>query len=217
MDTLFLDYENYLIGAAKDIGLYNFYGADPGGANQQRAVACIRYALEKILDWDVEESIKKFDSYMLNLMKMQRLADFIKYPDEIKPRDTRYILSLIYPERVRLNLNQLVIEVYQRVLNHEAQFPKEYFAGTNGFYRYCICLQYLITNYHPADSVDDLYRFLTSSEGSRFLMRYRLKIPAEHLEIDLLDCIHELTSDSPDSDLYFSYYKFLREYKKATA
>ena len=43
MDTLFMDYENSLIGANKDIGIYNFYGAEAGGANQQRAVTCIRY------------------------------------------------------------------------------------------------------------------------------------------------------------------------------
>ena len=49
MDTLFYDYENSLIGESKDIGMYNFFGSAAGGANQQRAVACIRYALEGFL------------------------------------------------------------------------------------------------------------------------------------------------------------------------
>ena len=44
MDSLFSEYENSLIGAQKEIGIYNFYGAEPGGANQQRALLCIRYA-----------------------------------------------------------------------------------------------------------------------------------------------------------------------------
>ena len=60
MDTLFMDYENSLIGANKDIGIYNFYGAESGGANQQRAVTCIRYVLENVLQWTVEEAIQKF-------------------------------------------------------------------------------------------------------------------------------------------------------------
>lgn len=215
MDTLYLDYENYLIGAAKDVGMHNFFGAEPGGANQQRAIACIRYALEELLCWDEEEAVKKFDTYTLNLMKLQRLADFIRYPDEIPQRDPRYILSLLYPHLVHMNLQELVKDVYIRVLSHECQFPKEYFSGPNGFYRYCICLQYLIENYHPVSSLDELYQFFTSSDGNRFLMEYRLKVPADHLKIDILDCIHELTADYPESQLYFTYYSFCRSYKAA--
>ncbi|MCC2254585.1 hypothetical protein LKD70_09170 [Ruminococcus sp. CLA-AA-H200] len=217
MDTLYLNYENYLIGATNDIGMQNFFGAEPGGANQQRAVSCIKYALEEVLGWDMEECIQKFDSYILSLMKLERLADFIEYPDEVEPRDTRYILSLMYPKRVHLNLRQLVIEVYDRVLNHESHFPKEYFSGPNGFFRYCICLQYLITNYHPVESIDELYQFLMSNDGSRFLMEYRLKVPADHLEIDLLDCVHEITDHDENSSLYYGYYQFLRELGKANA
>ena len=92
MDTLFYDYENSLIGESKDIGMYNFFGSAAGGANQQRAVACIRYALEEVLGWDVEESIQKFDDYMIKAMKLTRVVDFINYPDEVPDRDPRYIL-----------------------------------------------------------------------------------------------------------------------------
>ena len=48
MDTIFMDYESLLMGQRKDIGLYNFFGAEPGGANQQRALIVIRYAIEKV-------------------------------------------------------------------------------------------------------------------------------------------------------------------------
>ena len=78
MDTLFMDYENSLIGAGKDIGIYNFYGSESGGANQQRAITCIRYALENVLGWTVEESIQKFDSYIITLMKLERIVDFYR-------------------------------------------------------------------------------------------------------------------------------------------
>lgn len=216
MDTLFMDYENSLIGANKDIGIYNFFGAEAGGANQQRAVACIKYALENVLQWSMEESIQKFDEYMIILMKLERVVDFIKYPDEVPNRDPRYILSLIYPERVRLNLETMVLNIYKNVLAHEAQFPREYFAGSNGFYRYCICLQYLITHYHPVSSLENLYEFITSAEGKRFLMEYRLKVPAEQLEINPLDCIYHLTIDSEFSELYYRLYLFKEAFNKNT-
>lgn len=214
MDTLFMDYENSLIGASKDIGIYNFYGAEAGGANQQRAVTCIRYVLENVLQWTVEESIQKFDSYMITLMKLERVVDFIRYPDEVRDRDPRYILSLVYPERVHLNLETMVLEIYKDVLAHEAQFPREYFAGANGFYRYCICLQYLIMHYHPITSLDELYGFITSQEGKRFLMEYRLKVPAEQLEINPLDCLYELTKDNKLSTLYYCFYSFHEQLEK---
>ena len=216
MDTLFMDYENSLIGANKDIGIYYFFGAEAGGANQQRAVACIKYALENVLQWSMEESIQKFDEYMIILMKLERVVDFIKYPDEVPNRDPRYILSLIYPERVRLNLETMVLNIYKNVLAHEAQFPREYFAGSNGFYRYCICLQYLITHYHPVSSLENLYEFITSAEGKRFLMEYRLKVPAEQLEINPLDCIYQLTIDSEFSELYYRLYLFKEAFNKNT-
>ena len=203
-----MDYENLLVGINKDIGLYNFYGAVPGGANQQRAVACIKYALEQVLGWDMEESVKKFDDYMIHVLKLERVVDFIRFPDEVPPRDPRYILSLCYPERVHINLHQLVIETYQAVLDKDAQFPREYFTGANGFYRYCICLQYLIENYHPVSCLDELYGFITSAEGRRFLMQYRLKVPAEQLEINPLDCLYQLTKDEPLASLFYHFYRF---------
>lgn len=214
MDTLFMDYENSLIGAGKDIGIYNFYGSESGGANQQRAITCIRYALENVLGWTVEESIQKFDSYIITLMKLERIVDFICYPDEVIDRDPRYILSLIYPQRVHLDLETMVLRIYKDVLAHEAQFPREYFAGVNGFYRYCICLQYLITHYHPATSLDKLYSFILSSEGKRFLKEYRLKTPAEQLEINILDCLYELTKEIGFSILYYKFYSFQEQFQK---
>ena len=214
MDTIFMDYESLLMGQRKDIGLYNFFGAEPGGANQQRALIVIRYAIEKVLGWSVEDAVLKFDDYMIREMKLERVVDFINYPTEVKSRDPRYILSLLYPSRVRMDLQQMVTDIYKDVLAHEGQFPREYFVGANGFFRYCICLQYLITHYHPVKNLDELYQFLLSSEGNRFLMNYRLKIPAEQLNINLLDCIHELTRDQEYSDLYYSYYSFVYAMKQ---
>lgn len=211
MDTLFMDYENSLIGASKDIGIYNFYGAESGGANQQRAVICIKYVLENVLEWEEEEAIKKFDDYIIRIMKLERVVNFIKYPEEIRPRDPLYILSLVYPERVHLNLNQMVVDIYKNVLAGDSQFPREYFAGANGYYRYCICLQYLITHYRPASSLDDLYGFIISNDGRRFLSEYRLKVPADQLDIDPLDCLYELTADETYSKLYYSLYKFRQQ------
>jgi hypothetical protein len=217
MDTLFLDYENSLIKREKNIGTYNFYGAEPGGANQQRAISCIRYALEEILEWDVEESVNKFDDYIIREMKLERVIGFISFPSEVEQGDPRYILSLLYPERIKLNQQKLVEQVYKGVLSGSAQFPREYFSGTNGFYRFCACLQYLLINYKPFSSLEDLYDFVLSPEGNKFLYQYRLKVPADQLEISLIDCVHIITKEEPDSELYYCYYSFNQKIKESSS
>ena len=68
----------------------------------------------------------KFDEYMIRVMKLERLADFIVYPKEVPKRSPRYILSLIYPNRVHLNYQDLVLNIYKDVLAHKIQFPREY-------------------------------------------------------------------------------------------
>ena len=213
MDTIFLDYENTLIGRQKELNSNNFYGPEPGGANQKKALTLIRYVIENILNWDMEEAVRKFDYYMIKLMKLERVALYIKRPDEIEYNDTRYILSLLYPQRVKMNPQQLIEDTYQKVIEGKEQFPRDYFTGTNGFYRFCTCLQYLISNYKSFSSIDEIYRFFTAPAGKRFLFEYRLRVPASQLEIDILDSIHVVTSNLENADMYYAYYSFNEQLK----
>ena len=57
MDTVFIDYDDTLIGRIDMVDNCNFYSISPGGANEMKAVSCIRYALEKILGWSEDEVI----------------------------------------------------------------------------------------------------------------------------------------------------------------
>lgn len=212
MNELYLDYEEVLIGNREALSPFHFIGANPGGINQQKALECIRFVIEELLEWDVNEALQKFDGYMIHLMKLERLADYIEYPAEMGTRDSRYILSLLYPERIHLSEKFLIEELYQKVLDGKAQFPREYFLGQKGFYRFCVCLCYLISNFRPFTELEDLYQFLISPEGRAFLDQYRLRVPMEHLGIDLLKCIQELTEEEPHSYLYFCYYKFQAAY-----
>lgn len=212
MNPLYLDYEQLLLGNAKLLSPFNFYGINPGGVNQKNALSCIRYALEELLGWNLQDCRKKFDRYTIQLMKMDRLVEYIDFPPEIESGDPKYILSLLYPEEIHINQKDLIEQMYQRVINGECQFPREYFLGQNGFYRFCICFCYLITNYCPFSRLESVYEFFTKSDGRKFLDKYRLKIPMEHLNIDILKCIHSITEDNPDSSLFYSYYSFKQKF-----
>ena len=210
MDALIIDYEQVLIGNREAVSPLNFYGAAPGGANQNRALTCIRYVIENILQWDIEEAKRKFDMYMIRLMKLERIVEYIEYPPEVPIGDGMYILSLLYPE-IKLNQKSLIENIYQKVLDGEAQFPREYFLGQKGYYRFCVCLCYLISNHHPFSELEDLYQFFSSTKGKTFLDKHRLKVPMEHLNIEILKCIRTITEDDENTDLYYHFYKFIEE------
>lgn len=212
MKELKLEYLEVLMGNKDALSTYHFIGAAPGGTNQKKALECFRFIIEDLLEWDISEAMQKFDGYIIHLMKLERLADYIVYPPEVAPRDGRYILALLYPKEIRLNEKTMIEELYQSILDGKTQFPREYFLGQKGFYRFCICLCYLISNYRPFDDLESLYRFLASPEGRAWLDDYRLRVPMEHLGIDLLKCVYELTKEETHSRLYYCYYQFQTAY-----
>ena len=226
MDTVFVDYDDTLIGRIDMVDNCNFYSISPGGANEMKAVSCIRYALEKILGWSEDEVIKNFDDYTIKVMKLERFLDFIDFPDEVEKGDVRYILSLLYPNRIKISEQALVENTFMIVLNarrtengnikvtgenDEAvkQFPRDYFTGSIGFKRFCYCVKFLLENFYPISSIEEMYQFFLSNKGKEFLSEYRLKIPSEQFNINMLDVIRRITDEYPDSDLYYSYYSFI--------
>lgn len=213
MNSLFIDYENSLIGRTKEINSYHFFGIDAGGTNQQQAITCIRYAFEQIMEMSPEEVIRRMDSYLIHELKLDKVLRYINWPSEVEPGNIKYLLSLLYPDIVKLNQQKLIEDIYQGVLQGTNQFPRDFFTGSTGMYRYCACLQYLIQNYKSFYDIDEMYDFLLSSGGRTFLNKYRLLVPAKQIELNLIDCIHLLTSDCEYSDLYYYYYSFITQLK----
>lgn len=230
MDTILIDFDDLLIGRIQNIDPANFYGTEPGGPNEKKALSCIKYAIIKILMWTPEDAVARFDEYIIQILHLDKIISYISFPIEVPYGNPRYILSLLYPDRIRLNPQKLVEELFESVLSaarkkalvatkpgeeqHIQQFPREYFSGTDGFKRFCGCVKYIIENYKPMSSVDEVYMFFLSPQGQKLLYDFRLKIPADQFSIDMLHVIHYITREDPDSDLYYSYFSFLEETKK---
>jgi hypothetical protein len=214
MDSIYIDYDDSLIGRIPYVDAYNFYGPDPGGANQSKALLCIRYAIENILQWDEEEAVKKFDDYIIREMHLYKIMSYIEFPSEVPFADPKYILSLLYPHRVHMNQEKLIEDIYKEVLEGNGkQFPREYFAGGIGFKRFCFCIKFLLENYKPFDNLEDIYLFFDSANGKKFLYDYRLKVPADQFSINMIDVIRYITQDEADSELVYDYVLFKKEYE----
>lgn len=215
LDTMLIEYDDTLINRLSEIRPDNFYGKNQTYANQNRALSVIRYAIENILQWDEDTAIKKFDNYMIKQLKLEKIASYIDYPDEVSPNDARYILSLLYPQKLNLDHEQLVGEVFKRVLNHEdKQFPRDYFSGGIGFNRFCYCIKYILETNLALENISDIYEFFSSIKGKNILLEHRLRTPAYQYAIDLYDVIFTITRDYEDAELWYSYYCFNRELKK---
>ena len=219
MDSTFSEYDNAVIGRIQSVDPVNFYGARAGGPNEKKALAIIKYAIEDLMGWSVDKTINEFDEDVMEVMKLDKLMHYIDFPIEVDTGDINYILSRLYPNKVNISAENLIEEAYLRVLNADdedaegsaRQFPREYFTGSVGFKRFCYCVKYLIDNFMVMESVEDIYKFFESPKGKRFLYDKRLKVPADQFSINMLDVIHYITSNDPDSELYYIYFKYLNQ------
>lgn len=209
---MYVDYDNSLIGRVPCLGNEYFYVSEAAANNQKRALNCIRYAIEKVLEWDEDTAIKKFDSYIIREMKLEKIISNIDFPVEVEYGDPKYILSLLYPDKIKMDQQALIENTYENVLKGEGkQFPREYFIGGIGFIRFCFCMKYLIENVKTFASIEELYTFFGSPEGKKFLYEYRLKVPADQFLIDIYEVLHFLTKEDKDSDLYYYYFTFQKQ------
>lgn len=74
-NSLYIAYEDYLIGRVPSLSTYYFYGSDPGGANEKVALQLIKYAIEKLLNWTVDTAVKRFDEYIIKQLKLERMLE----------------------------------------------------------------------------------------------------------------------------------------------
>lgn len=218
--TIFVDYDDSLIGRNNSFYTDDFYSVTPGGINQQKALQVIRYALEDILEWDEKTILTKFDKYIIRIMNLEKVVRYIDYPVEVESGDPKYILACLYPGRLKLSEEKLVTETYKKVLREGAdgeaktQFPREYFGGGLGFRRFCICLKYLIENATKLKTIPEIYSFFDSPKGKKYLYDFRLKVPAEQFAISMPDVIHYITKDEDNSDLFYYRYLYDKELKR---
>ncbi len=211
-DSLMVDYDNLLIGRTNRINADFFYGKDNATSNQYRALKCLRYVIEELLGWDAVTAINKFDNYIIRVLRLESIINYIPFPPEIPTNDTRYILSLLYPHYVKINVEKLVYNVLEQVKNRERkQFPREFFLGSKGYTRFCYCIKYIIEKDVVFSNISDIYDYFFSTNGRKKLSDYRLRIPAYQYNIDLKNIIYTLTYEEEDAELWYCYYRFLDE------
>lgn len=206
------EYDEMLIGARTKISAY--YNTEPGGGNELISFSIIRYAIEKVLGWTPEEAIKKFDDYIIRKMLLEKVITYIIIPVEMQGEEATYILSRLYPKLLHFSTKQLIEKQYENILYRHKQFPRDYFIGTDGFYRYCVCFRYLCYHFKRFKNIEEMYEFTLSPEGKRFMYSHRLFSPAMQLDIDMVEVVYEITKNKPHAKLFYTKYALLQALKK---
>lgn len=206
------EYEEVLIGNREMIP-QNYFIFDEKG-NERIAVSVIRYAVEVLLGWGVEDAIRLFNYNYIKLMKLEQLMEYIAFPSDVTKEDTEYILYLLYPRQVDYDVKRYTLRVYKQVLSGKMRYPKDYMYGYLGMIRAKICLQYAINQDFVFQTVDDLYRFFASKECIRYLKKKKLLQLYTSFYATPLEYMHDSMPSYIKNDFLLHNYLFQIGYQK---
>lgn len=207
LKDIYFEYDNILVGNYS--GFSDRFFGEYQPRNEKNAVAVIRYALIRYLGWDANTALAKLDEEIIRKMKLYPLMKYIEYPIEFdKSTDYEYLVSLVFPSK-KIDLTERTIHIFKNIIESNAKkFPKNYFLGTDGIVRACLCLRYIIANEIMISDTEDLYVLFASGEGYNLLRKYKLLSACQEIFDTPVDYIHMALPSSEKSEFLYRYYKY---------
>lgn len=205
------DYEEVLIGNKKKIPT-NYFLFDKKG-NERVALSVIRYAIENLLGWNVQNAIRLFNTNYITMMKLDQMVNYIAFPSDVTKDDTEYILYLLYPKYVDYDVKRYTIRIYEQVMANKGRYPKDYMYGYLGMLRAKICLQYAINKNLLFTSVDQLYQFFASKDCIKYLKANKLYQLYISFYASPLEYMHDSMPSSIKNNFLLHNYMFMNRYQ----
>lgn len=183
---------------------YNAYN------NHKLALVLFRFAIENILNWKPADIVSSLDINTIKNLHLLVPYKYLMFPDELnKQKDCFYVAHLLYPNEIPYSTRDSVIISYQKVLSQEnGKFTKNFFSGSEGDLRACICLQYLLKEYLSFPSVEEIYYFFSTAKALSTLKHYRLSVVCSEYYESPLEFVHSALPETQKNELYFQYYRF---------
>jgi len=202
------EYDQILIGKKKSFAPTYFPFNDE--QNEKLALDVFKYAVENYLEWTPEETKMYLNADIIKQMKLNFVTRFIRFPAELDPKkDFFYIAHLMYPDKIKYNTKELILNVYKKVLDGTlCKFPKEYKEGARGFMCAGVCFQYMLEQYFQFSGIEELYEYFASSNGMKALKQYRLASMCSEMFESPLDYLHESLPNRQKNEFLYRRYKF---------
>ena len=209
--VLYIEYEEILLGHRNSFSTLN------RRANDIYYPPLIRHALEDMIGWDAKTIRERLNMGILKALKLDVLLSNIELPLEVDlNEDCYYLVHLMYPHEYRYNRVDTIERSYRRVLEKGEKIRKGLFSGEKGRDAARICLRYVITNMLPVMTTEDLYKlFANSLQARKTLAEYSLQDACDRLYKNPLDYLHDSLEAPVKNDLYYHYYRFRTEYRRA--
>ena len=205
---LMFEYDLILVGKKNTFSPFFFnYSKEQ---NKRVALSVFKYAIEKYLKWSAEEASIYLTYEVVQFMKLDGLLKYIEFPAELdSKKDMFYIAHLLYPNKVKFDKKELILRTYKEVLSGKLyKFPKEYLSGSMGVIRACVCFQYMVNQFLPFNSIEEMYNFFSSTNGIKALKKYRLYAICTDIFDYPIDYLHEALSNNQKNEFFYHYYKF---------
>lgn len=208
-NPLLHEYEMVLMGQESANLLKFFQGAEK--EREKNALLIWRYAIENFLHWKPKEAKHYINSELVHEMHLDKVIRYIPFPCELNPqKDYIYILSLLYPEKIKINRKHMILHYFNSVIEkkEDGRFARGYFTEEDGKEKACICLLHVLTSFANYSCIDDIYKDFFMDGGFLLIKEYKLKYPCYSLFESQIDFLHEALPESQRNEFLYNYYKF---------
>ena len=147
-------------------------------------------------------------------MKLEQMVGYIAFPSDVTKEDTEYILYLLYPKYIDYDVKRYTLRIYEKVLNNQGRYPKDYMYGYLGMLRAKICLQYSINKNCLFKSIDDLYSFFASKDCIKYLKANKLYQLYTSFYSSPLEYLHDSMPSSIKNEFLYHNYTFMKKFQE---
>lgn len=186
-------------------------------AKNEDVVGLLRYVFQDFLNWSADEMILYTTPKLIEELHLERVLKKISYPPELdRTKDLFYLASIVYPDQVHISRQEMVLNIYQKVLDGELhKFPKNFFMTVRQKNNVYICLRYAISHYLVVHSIEELYDYFTNTRlAAAFLKKVKLWSVCNDYFTSPVQMLHEALPEDQRSGLYYLHAVWLMEMKR---
>ncbi|MBB5198094.1 hypothetical protein [Anaerocolumna cellulosilytica] len=206
--NVIIEYEAILLN--QKINISKFFFNWDSYTNEQLALDVIRYSFKTYLGWSPQEVESKISLSLLKSLKLNEILAYINFPIELDSTlQIKYLAHLLYPEQVKYDARNLVLQIYKDILERRLKrFPKSFLSNTDGILKSNICFLYMLEQNSDFSTIKELYEHFAGSKGIHTLRKYHLMSICTAFYESPLEFLHTSLPDEQKSNFFYHYYKY---------
>ncbi len=178
--------------------------------NEKYSIELLMFAIEQVLCWTPAQAMERLTTEIIKKLKLEFIvSQYTNCPKGVLfDDDYSYLVHKMYPKQTVYNFESSVIKSYSNVINGKVKgFNKKFFVGVEGKKRALVCMRYIVNNYCVGFTIEELYRFFSTADGSNFIKNNKLKLPRKLLFNSNVEFLHYSLPSESRNDWFYHYYQ----------